>query len=124
MGEISDIEELLRKAKRHATLIAWIKVGIVSLCTLIGSAFGAGMTASKYLDQLMTKDQGQKLLLGQQTQLESMGSTIRLVTDRVAATEQNDRFQDKREDDLRTDLRELQSRSGTLVRARGNRPND
>jgi len=116
VGEVSDIEELLRKAKRHATLIAWVKVGIVSLCTLVGSAFGAGMTASKYLDQLMTKDQGAKLFEGQQMQLTGFGTKLQLVTDRVATTERTDVYQDKEQDKLRKDLTDLQLRAGALVR--------
>ncbi len=59
MSDISDIEDLLRKARKHAARLMWAKTAIVGACALFGSCVGAAKSAvalSILVRQVATKD--------------------------------------------------------------------
>jgi hypothetical protein len=110
MGDVSDIEVLLKAAKRHAALVSWGKAGLIAGLSAIGAFFGAGWTARGYLEQLATKDSMASLMAGQKTVTDSLETHVSRLDERAALCEEHDRSQDKTADRLHSDLQEVQNR--------------
>ncbi len=107
---MSDIEVLLKAAKRHAALVSWGKAGLIAALSAIGAFFGAGWTARGYLEQLATKEQMTALSNGQKAQIEDVEGKATALDKRMSLVEEHDKSQDKTADGLRSDLKEVQSR--------------
>jgi len=90
MSDVSDIEELLGKAKRHAARLAWMKTGLVCASTFIGAVVGAGKSAvalGEIVRNIATKEDVAAIAAGQQRQLEDLQMGQRECFDRLASVE-------------------------------------
>mgnify|MGYP001459837444 CR=1 FL=1 len=86
MGDASDIEQLLGRAK-HDILVRRLWAA-ARLAFVMGSAFaGAAWTARGYLEQLATKDDVAKLLRGQDEKIGQLQASLQTLGDRQTRTE-------------------------------------
>jgi hypothetical protein len=86
MGEVSDIEGLLRghfETEKKKRRLNWLR----TLGILVSTFAGAGWSMHGYLNTLATKDDVAKLISGQQDQIKDLQNSTRLVADRMTQTE-------------------------------------
>lgn len=88
MTDISDIEDLLEKAKKHATRMAWVKTAMVCGATMLGTAFGAGIVSGRYLGKILNgQDEMLRLVRGQDAKIKDVQDQMKTVDSRVAVNE-------------------------------------
>lgn len=88
MSDVSDIEELLLKATKHAKRAGMIKTAIVCAGAFAGSAFGVGVASGKYLAQILDgQDRVLRLVQGQDEKIKDLQTADRLFASRLNAVE-------------------------------------
>lgn len=88
VGDVSDIEDLLDKAKKRAARIGWIKTAMVCGATMLGTAFGSGVVAGKYLNRILNgQEEMLRLIRGQDDKISGQQDAIRVIGERVAAND-------------------------------------
>ena len=119
---ISDVSELARLLDAHQAAEHRLKRAgqwkalAAALLTLLGSFGGAVWTVRGYLETLATKEQLRVLVEGQQAQIRDLGNSNAELAKQVHTCTDRNGFQDERLTELRSDVKELQSHSGILIR--------